>query len=114
MVTKTRSSKTATWAALYDLESQIEPTVRRAKATRGRPRNPVPRVAVTSKLTTEEKRIISRNAARIGNILETSAVTKGQVIGLALRLLDKNLQRDGGPARPGWGGLVDWLEAEEE
>lgn len=113
MVTKTRSAKTATWAALYDLESQIEPPVRRAKATRGRPRNPVPRVAVTSKLTSEEKRIITRNAARIGEILETSAVTKGQVIGLALRLLDKRLQREGGPDKAGWGGLVAWLEDEE-
>ena len=114
MVTKIRSSKTATWAALYDLESQIEAPVRRARATRGRPRNPVPRVAVTSKLTTEEKRIISRNAARIGDILETSAVTKGQVMGLAVRLLEKRLQREGGPAKPGWVGLVDWLEEEEE
>lgn len=113
MVTKTRSSKTTTWAALYDLESQIEAPVRRAHASRGRPRNPVPRVAVTSKLTTEEKRIITRSAARIGQILETSAVTKGQVMGLALRLLERRLQREGGPTKTGWGGLVDWLEDEE-
>jgi len=80
------------WAELYDIESGIKKiNVGLATGGPGRPRKPVKRIKTSITLTDEEKRIYEKLAYQLGSKMHPQKVTKGQVIGLALRLLDARL-----------------------
>jgi hypothetical protein len=81
------------WAELYDIESGVK----RLRLTRedegpGRPPKPVKRIKTSITLTDEEKRIYEKLTYTLGSKLHPNKVTKGQVIGLALRLVDSKLE----------------------
>ena len=81
------------WAELYDIESGIKKlNIARRSEGPGRPRNIIPRLKTSITLTDEEKRIYEKLAYVLGMKLHPNKVTKGQVIGLALRLLDAHLE----------------------
>ena len=76
------------WAQLYELESRKKrPDTRQAR--RGRPPHPVKRRNVSVKLTDEEERLLSVNQATLK--LQLQSVSKGQVVGLAMRMLNEKL-----------------------
>jgi hypothetical protein len=102
------------WAELYDIESGV----RRLHLTReeegpGRPPKPVKRIKTSITLTDEEKRMYEKLTYVLGSKLHPNKVTKGQVIGLALRLLDAKLEALPA-ALDSWAHLAETLfEAEE-
>ena len=78
------------WAELYDVESGATRIhTGQASLGPGRPRKAVARIKTSITLTDEEKRIYEKLAYELGSRLHPIKVTKGQVIGLALRLLDE-------------------------
>jgi hypothetical protein len=81
------------WAELYDIESGVKKLKRAGEGKGpGRPKKPIKRLKTSITLTDEEKRIYDRLAYELGSKLHPNKVTKGQVIGLALRLLDEKAQ----------------------
>jgi len=89
------------WATLYDVESGIKPLARATREGAGRPVKAIPRMKTSISLTDEEKRLFEKLAYLLGERLHPNRVTKSQVMGLALRLLDG--QVDALPA-----GLRTW------
>ena len=76
------------WAELYDVESGTNRIQQSPNAGPGRPRKPVARLKTSITLTDEEKRLYERLTYELGSRLHPRKVTRGQIIGLALRLLD--------------------------
>ncbi len=82
------------WAELYDVESGVTRIhLSQANVGPGRPRKAVARIKTSITLTDEEKRIYEKLAYELGSKLHPKKVTKGQVIGLALRLLNASTAR---------------------
>jgi hypothetical protein len=82
------------WAALYDIESGVRklnlPTpIGRA----GRPPKAINRLHTSITLTDEEKRLYEKLTYLLGSKLHPNTVTKSQVLGLALRLLDAQVEK---------------------
>lgn len=77
------------WAELYDLESQRKDSHDNVGTTRkiGRPNRLYPRHVTTVMLSDEEQAVFDELHYLIRNALRPATVTKGQVYGLALRLL---------------------------
>lgn len=77
------------WAELYDVESGVRQIHQPGETGRmGRPVSPVNRIKTSVTMTDDEKRIYDKLAYQLGVKLHPNKVTKGQVLGLALRLLD--------------------------
>ena len=77
------------WAELYNIESGVQKAhITPATAGPGRPPNIVKRHKTSITLMDEEKRIYDKLAYVLGSKLHPNTVTKSQVMGLALRLLD--------------------------
>jgi|SRR3990170_7616416 len=92
MTDDTRASRYP-WADLYDIESGIKRlNLARPAVGPGRPPKPVKRIKTSITLTDEEKRIYEKLTYVLGSKLHPNKVTKGQVIGLALRLLDAKIE----------------------
>lgn len=123
-----RSIATYPWAELYDLESRTEAHPPRKQLRRGRPNRPIERTRVTLELTDEELDLLlelqSAIRRRFAKTVRVSTVSRGQVDGLALRLLKERLLTLGA-ASPGgeiripdgiddWQGLVEWLRGKPE
>jgi len=92
-MTESSSPTQYPWAELYDIESGVK----RLQLTRetegpGRPPKLVQRHKTSITLMDEEKRIYEKLAYIIGSKLHPNTVTKSQVMGLALRLLDSKLE----------------------
>jgi hypothetical protein len=82
------------WAALYDIESGVRKLNLPHKASgAGRPIKPIKRLHTSITLTDEEKRLHERLSYEIGSKLHPNKVTKSQVLGLALRLLDTQVEK---------------------
>lgn len=82
------------WAELYDIESGVKKlNLNRSQEGPGRPPKPVKRIKTSITLTDEEKRIYEKLNYLLGSKLHPNKVTKGQVIGLALRLLDEKVEQ---------------------
>jgi hypothetical protein len=80
------------WAELYDLESrQLKRSV--TGRGRGRPRNAIKRSTRSVRLSSDEDRAITRARLAIESILDERRVQKGQVLGLATRLLEHRLRQ---------------------
>ena len=80
------------WAELYDMESRV--TVAKAKARRrgrGRPSSLYTRRRTSLMLSDDEASMLDRATVRLADALRPGSVTKSQVYGLAIRLLDSRL-----------------------
>lgn len=89
--TKGEASTTYPWAELYDLESRRrEPTG--TPRRQGRPNRIYPRHGTSIMLSDEEMAIFDALHYRIRSALRPATVTKGQVHGLALRLLQSKIE----------------------
>ena len=98
------------WALLYNLESQRGqqpmPGVRRI----GRPPNPIPRSRVMLLLTAEEERALQQATSIIQEKLYPARVSRSQVVGMAIRLLQMKLEGKGlAEAVTDWPALVSHL-----
>ena len=92
MAERTTSSQYP-WAALYDIESGVKKlNIAREAQRPGRPPKPVKRLKTSITLTDDEKRLYEKLTYTLGSKLHPNKVTRGQVIGLALRLLDSRLE----------------------
>jgi hypothetical protein len=81
------------WAELYDIESGVKKPERSGRpVTPGRPHKPFQRFRTSVTFTDEERRIYEKLAYVLGSKLHPNKVTKGQVLGLALRLLDVRVE----------------------
>jgi hypothetical protein len=93
------------WAELYDLESGVTQIPQQHHGA-GRPRKPINRVPTSITLTDEEKRIFEKLTYSMKMKLYPGKVTKNQVLGLALRLLDVKFEEL--PERVNsWASLAD-------
>ena len=112
MAERTTSSQYP-WAALYDIESGVKKlNIAREEARPGRPPKPVKRLKTSITLTDDEKRMYEKLTYILGSKLHPNKVTKGQVIGLALRLLDSRLE-DLPSSLDSWELMADILFEEE-
>ena len=113
MASRTKSPATTyPWAELYDLESRRrEPTGTPRKP--GRPNRLYPRHGTAIMLSDEEIAIFDALHYRIRSALRPATVTKGQIHGLALRLLQNKIE-DLPERADSWEELVRILFAEEE
>jgi hypothetical protein len=111
-MTEESPSTSYPWAELYDIESGVKPlNLPRSSEGPGRPPGPVTRHKTSITLMDEEKRIYEKLAYVLGSKLHPNKVTKGQVIGLALRLLHAQLD-ELPPALDSWESLADMLFGE--
>ena len=102
------------WAELYNIESGVKKAqITPASAGRGRPPNIVKRHKTSITLMDEEKRLYEKLAYVLGSKLHPNTVTKSQVMGLALRLLDTKVN-DLPEAIHDWDQMADALFAAEE
>jgi hypothetical protein len=92
-MTQKRPRSQYPWAELYDIESGVKRLQRSREAVGpGRPPNLVKRHKTSITLMDEEKRLYEKLAYVLGSRLHPNKVTKSQVMGLALRLLDSRLE----------------------
>jgi len=102
------------WAELYNIESGVKKAhIAPTAGGRGRPPNIVKRHKTSITLMDEEKRIYDKLAYILGSKLHPNTVTKSQVMGLALRLLDAQV-KDLPEALNNWDKLADLLFDSED
>jgi hypothetical protein len=100
------------WAELYDLESRHRVSTGTPRR-QGRPNRIYPRHGTSIMLSDEEMSIFDELHYRIRSALRPATVTKGQVHGLALRLLQSKAENL--PERAdSWDALVRILFPEED
>jgi hypothetical protein len=93
MTAKKKSTPRHPWAELYNIESGVQKAyITPATAGPGRPPNIVKRHKTSITLMDEEKRIYDKLAYVLGSKLHPNSVTKSQVMGLALSLLDAKIE----------------------
>lgn len=93
MPDKKTTSPRHPWAELYNIESGVKKTqLSHRSAGPGRPPNIVKRHKTSITLMDEEKRIYDKLAYLLGSKLHPNTVTKSQVMGLALRVLDGKVE----------------------
>ena len=81
------------WAELYNIESGVKKAqITTVTTGPGRPPNIVKRHKTSITLMDEEKRLYEKLAYVLGSKLHPNTVTKSQVMGLALRLLDSKVE----------------------
>ncbi|MGQ9555911.1 MAG: hypothetical protein ACUVWR_17560 [Anaerolineae bacterium] len=83
------------WALLYNLESQRGQQPMPGARRVGRPPNPIPRSRVMLLLTAEEERALQQATALIQEKLLPARVSRSQVVGMAIRLLQMKLEEQG-------------------
>lgn len=84
---KPKSSQSAyPWAQLFDLESRVSKTTVQDRP--GRPHSAYIRRRKTVMLSDEELSMLEGTELRIKEAMRPASVTKSQVVGLALRLLN--------------------------
>ena len=82
------------WASLYDIESGVRKlNLPHQPSGAGRPPKSVNRLHTSITLTDEEKRLYEKLTYLIGSKLHPNKVTKSQILGLALRLLDSQVEK---------------------
>jgi len=82
------------WASLYDIESGVRKlNLPHHAGGAGRPIKPIKRLHTSITLTDEEKRLYEKLSYLVGSKLHPNKVTKSQVLGLALRLLDSQVEK---------------------
>ena len=102
------------WAELYDIESGAKRSRMSTPSTgRGRPPSMVKRHRTTITLLDEERKIFEKLTYAMKERLHPHTVTKGQVLGLALRFLDAQVEAIPGSLAD-WEQLVDLLFEQED
>ena len=93
------------WAELYDMESRIA-VDRLETGKKGRPQSVYIKHRTTLMLSDEEISMLARNALNLQEILRPGSVTKSQVFGLAVRLLDARMGKLGNRKVRSWEEVV--------
>ncbi|HNB51486.1 MAG TPA: hypothetical protein PK530_06065 [Anaerolineales bacterium] len=102
------------WASLYDIESGVRKlNLGTSSGRAGRPPKAINRLHTSITLTDEEKRLYEKLTYVIGSKLHPNTVTKSQVLGLALRLLDVQVEKLPKTA-DSWETLARYLFQENE
>lgn len=97
------------WAELYNIESGVQKAqISQAHSGPGRPPKIVKRHKTSITLMDEEKRLYDKLAYVLGSKLHPNTVTKSQVMGLALRLLDTKVE-ELPTALDNWGQMAELL-----
>jgi hypothetical protein len=86
--TQNQNAPSYPWAELFDLESRIVKPAPAKQARPGRPHRAFIRRRTTIMLSDEELSMLDITELRIKESMRPALVTKGQVIGLAVRLLN--------------------------
>ena len=86
------TTKSYPWAELYDLESRISGTAPVRSGKTGRPHRAYIRRKTSVMLSDEEQEALERITYLIRQALRPGSVTKSQVYGLAVRLLDHRMK----------------------
>ena len=93
MTDKKSTSLRHPWAELYNIESGVKKAQISTRMTGpGRPPNIVKRHKTSITLMDEEKRLYDKLAYILGSKLHPNTVTKSQVMGLALRVLNAKVE----------------------
>ncbi len=92
------------WAEFYNLESGLKPKLGR-RSSSGRPASPAAKLGKTYSLSQDEIRLMDELAYQVNNATDFT-VTKSQLSGLALRLLDHSLKHKG----LDYGSIEYWRE----
>ena len=80
------------WAELYDLESRVPGSARMRSGKTGRPTRAYIRRKTSVMLSDDEQAMLEKIAYLIRQAMRPGSVTKSQVYGLAVRLLDFRIQ----------------------
>ena len=101
------------WTALYNVESNLRGNARQAPRTkRGRPPSSNPRENTSVYLTEQEQTVLKQLVTKLEETMPSGTVSRGQVVGFALRLMAELIERCGLPNRdnsPDWTAVVDHL-----
>jgi len=107
--------RTYPWTELYNLESQLGQRPLPGMRRRGRPSRPFQRSRVQLLMTDEEQRILKHLRNALEERLEPAKISRSQVNGLALRVLEIRL---GAAALPetvkDWPTLMEYIAGEPE
>jgi hypothetical protein len=90
-MSNTPATKPYPWAELYDLESRVSGTAQARSGKTGRPHRAYIRRKTSVMLSDEEQASLERITYLIRQALRPGSVTKSQVYGLAVRLLDHRM-----------------------
>ena len=96
MMTKDTSRKTKPnypWAELYDMESRVSGAAAVRSGKTGRPSRIYPRRKTSVMLSDEEQAALEKITYLIRQAMRPGSVTKSQVYGLAVRLLDHRMEQ---------------------
>ena len=107
------------WAQLYNVESNLHPSRQPSVHKRGRPARLIPRKKTLLELTDSELRLLRRLTNRTAEVLYPGKVSRSQIIGLALQMLEAQFASSNLPEPPtDWNTLVAALhfrgKAEED
>lgn len=80
------------WAELYDLESRVSGVTPVRSGKTGRPQRAYIRRKTSVMLSDDEQAMLERIAYMIRQAMRPGSVTKSQVYGLAVRLLDQRMK----------------------
>ena len=89
---KPEEATTYPWAKLYNLESRVSGRTEPEPGRPGRRHRTYIRRPMTAYLSDEEMSIVDRTDLRMREALRPATVTKSQIFGLAVRLLDNRMQ----------------------
>lgn len=95
-MTKDASRKTKPnypWAELYDMESRVSGAAAVRSGKTGRPSRIYPRRKTSVMLSDEEQAALEKITYLIRQAMRPGSVTKSQVYGLAVRLLDHRMKQ---------------------
>ncbi len=111
-MTAAKKSQPYPWAALYDLESKRRT---RGAGQRGRPASTVAKKNKTFSIPLDELGLFTDSEYKLQKVLHPHHVSKSQVIGLAIRLLNNQLQDKLGEGitLDSWEQLADMVFEEE-
>ena len=111
-MTESKKTQPYPWAALYDLESKRRT---RGAGQRGRPSATVAKKNKTFSIPIDELGLFTDSEYRLQKILHPHHVSKSQVIGLAIRLLNNRLHEKMGKGvtLDSWEQLADMVFEDE-
>lgn len=81
------------WAELYDMESRVSSATPVRSGKMGRPPRIYPRRKTSVMLSDEEQAALEKITYTIRQAMRPGSVTKSQVYGLAVRLLDHHMEQ---------------------
>lgn len=91
--TSKKSRPNYPWAELYDMESRVSGAAAVRSGKTGRPSRVYPRRKTSVMLSDEEQAALEKITYMIRQAMRPGTVTKSQVYGLAVRLLDHRMNQ---------------------